>query len=330
MVGSAAPPRIALRRAPEHYTFSMTASNNRDSGCLHIADTHFHIHTDRPLPPAQANKTYAEFIGENAGKHSSTNFDINVTLSEGQLAQADKHTPIFQTDNGWSLMDTGDEYLFSSLFPSIENKFSWNVFCDKDFSNVRIILPPNSMRHWLNGGSGIPSLQYPLDQILLYHHMASRSGLLIHTAGIKIHSQGWLFSGPSGAGKSTISGMLLNNKDAHVINDDRMIVRHSENNGWVAHGTPWPGDLGIAENTSTPLHALCFLARGDKLKLTALDPIEALRHLFPVASIPWYLEDLMTQSLELCEKLISDIPVYEICFKPGDSIIDVLGYDKAA
>ena len=66
------------------------------------------------------------------------------------------------------------------------------------------------------------------------------------------------------------------------------------------------------------------------MQLTELDVTTALRRLFPVISIPWYLEELMAQSLDLCEQLVTSIPVYELTFRPGDPVMDVLIYEKAA
>ena len=293
---------------------------------LSIAAACFETSLNTLLPARAIDKVYSQYVDCEIpadDNHSK----IRVSLEEGQLIHETTLTSIFHTDSVWILNEVDNNYLFSPNMPDIPNEYKWNVICNKDFDDIQIVLTPDSVHNQQQNPSGIPVLSYPVDQILLFHHLCSRAGLLIHTAGVKIHDKGWLLSGPSGAGKSTISSLLLNIKDVHVINDDRMVARHSNHSGWIAYGTPWPGDLQIADNTNMPLSALCFLTRGDKMQLSEIGPVEAIRRLFPVTSIPWYLEDLMTQSLEMCEKLVNDIPTYELSFRPGDPVLDVLNHD---
>jgi len=293
---------------------------------LSIADVRFKASFNSALADRDTDKIYSQYVDCEipAIDHQAR---IPVMFEEGKLISETGLKTIFHTDSVWTLSEVDNRYLFSPNMPDIDDKYKWNVICNKGFDDIQIVLTADSIHHRQQSPSAIPVLTYPVDQILLFHYLSSRASLLMHTAGVTIQGKGWLLSGPSGAGKSTISSMLLNKAGVHVINDDRMVARPADDGKWLAHGTPWPGDLQIADNTSMPVSALCFLARGSKMQLSELDPVEALRRLFPVTSIPWYLEDLMTQSLDSCEKLVQDIPTYELSFRPGDPVLEVLDHD---
>jgi len=108
-----------------------------------------------------------------------------------------------------------------------------------------------------------------------------------------------------------------------MLSDDRMIVRKIDGN-FKAYGTPWPGDAGIAVNKSVPLRAMLFLHRGKQNEIRELTPQQALEQLLPVASIPWYDRDVLPDILDFCDDLITNVPSYELHFRPEPGVVDLL------
>ena len=288
---------------------------------LAIAHLRFNIAFTHFLPSITGNRIYQPYLG-NHHPDGAHDFHINILIQEGHHQRFDHTESLFITENAWSIDKAGDQFIITS---SEFSPYRWQAVCDSSFSNIQINVKPGSIAERLRVVTDLlPVLHYPLDQILFLHALASRQGLLLHSAGVQINHKGCLFCGVSGAGKSTISGLLLDKENIHIINDDRMVAHTDKAQQWIISGTPWPGDLQIAENTSLPLSALCFLKQDDKLQLTPLDRFEALQRLFQVASIPWYLEDLMKMSTDLCERLVSEIPVYELSFRQNDPVHELL------
>ena len=102
------------------------------------------------------------------------------------------------------------------------------------------------------------------------------------------------------------------------LSDDRIVVRKI-GDGVKAFGTPWPGEGGIAVNSSTDLAAMLFIIHGSDNRMRALEPGAALERLFQVASIPWYNAGMRDPLLGLCEQLVKQVPCYEFAFRPDAS-----------
>jgi len=221
------------------------------------------------------------------------------------------------------LLKSETEYfLVGSAFE--QARVNWIACSDLDFRTIHV---------WRNGRlmSGRsrcmeayvePELRTITRLVLMYDMLRDRSGLLLHTAALHIGGRIWLFSGCSGAGKSTFSRLWLDRTDAHVVNDDRMIVRQNEQgSGFTAYGTPWPGELGIALNESASLGGICFLHKSDQTEIRPITPRQALPQLLPLASIPWYEQELIPPALDFCDRLLAGVPLYELHFRPDHSAI---------
>lgn len=167
-------------------------------------------------------------------------------------------------------------------------------------------------------------VRYPLDQILLMNHLAQGSGLIVHSAGLALEGMGMVFAGVSGAGKSTLTGIFAREApEAELLSDDRIIVRQIDGR-WHAYGTPWPGEAGVASNSRAGLGALFFLAKGPAHRLEPLSPAQALKRLLPVVSCPWYDSERLTGVLDTCERLVGQVPCFELRFKPGPGVVALL------
>jgi|GEM_PF-386426 len=166
-------------------------------------------------------------------------------------------------------------------------------------------------------------LSYPLDQILLMNFLAYRKGAVIHGAGWCRDSTGLVFAGVSGAGKTTISNLIHETGNGVFLSDDRIALRDIGGR-FSMYGTPWPGEGGFAENRAALLSSVLFLKKGRANRIRPLKPAEAMQHLFPVMSIPWYDRIETLQILDFCASLIEAIPMYELTFRPDKSVVDCI------
>ena len=140
---------------------------------------------------------------------------------------------------------------------------------------------------------------------------------------MSINGRGYIFPGKSGAGKSTLSRLFLGRDTAEMLSDDRIIIRKIDGK-FKAFGTPWAGDAGIAENKSFPLYGIFFIHHAEANMIKEIKPKEAMEKLMPVTSIPWFDRDVMPQILNFCEELVSNIPAYQLYFKPDTEVADFL------
>lgn len=200
---------------------------------------------------------------------------------------------------------------------------SWVAFIDGDTVQICAKLPtrttPEAMRielsrdglegRYLHDDSWPYVFQYPFDQLLVVHALRIAGGALIHGASIVGRDGAVLVAGPSGAGKTTMAcaaGAL----GARVLSDERTIVRPVAGGGWVAGGTPWPGEGGFAENRSVALRALILLEQSDRDELVPLSPARALALLYRCHFLPLWDERACERTVDNLEQLVRTLPAY--------------------
>jgi len=247
--------------------------------------------------------------------------DMAVRLETDNMPVTKGMETIFDSGS-WSMLLDGEDRLISLKPPGFKNPV-WMARMGKDYKDVRVycgdkLIEGNEKKQKISS-----PVCYPLDQILVMYFLSMRNGVLIHSAGVEMKGKGLIFPGKSGAGKSTLCSKISGRPEIKPLSDDRMIVKKEEGR-FVAYGTPWPGEAGIAENRKTPLNGLMFLKQGKENRVKKIGKLEALEKLIPVASIPWYDRPAMEEVLDLCEKLTADIPTYELEFKPEVSVADVI------
>jgi hypothetical protein len=246
-------------------------------------------------------------------------YDIQITLTKDSLPDTRTAKKVFDSGESWSLLSSKDDYFLIFKPPVFDEPYliarmDWNI------SKAVIYCSRHLISEKEGGYAFINPVQYPLDQIMLMHYLARRDGIIIHAAGLEIAGKAYIFPGKSGAGKSTLSRQFAGKEGFHLLSDDRIIVRKTDNL-LTAYGTPWPGDEGIASNMNFPLSGIFFISHGNANRIEPIGPQKALEKLLPVTSIPWYEEGLITNMLSLCEDL-TNIPAYELYFKPETRTAD--------
>ena len=292
-----------------------------ESVSINIADIHFKTLCNFPLSETQVSPHYEPFLKTTPLYTDSICINVNISLAD--LSSLNETDIIYSASDLWSISRTNNQYLISTRGKWKSEPVGWDAFCDHDFQSIQIYIQDNTHNIWFAEASGIPALQHPLDQVLIMHLLSLRTGLLVHAAGAIIDNHGWLFPGYSGAGKSTLSTNTFSHENIQGISDEKIVVRfqHDEFN---IYGTPWPSDAQIYANLKSRLSAICFITHDRNLRLQDLTANEALKMLLPTASIPWYLKDLVDTSLSVCERLVTEIPCYELSFHPEHDIANLL------
>jgi hypothetical protein len=287
---------------------------------LSIAGVQFSVRSVLPLR-SPVDDCYRPFLIVD-GAASST---IDVTVTEGAFASTPSNM-LFDSDGSWSIESWGEGGYQLNLGKLSDGGAAATARADAETRcvemGVNVALYPAG-----DASDGVTSpLQYPLDELLLMNHLATRGGVIVHAAGAVVNGEALVFPGVSEAGKSTISKLFGDAGLGHVLlSDDRVVVRYAANGtSFESWGTPWPGDARAARNASAPLKALLFLVQADTDRVVRLTSGEAMRRLMPVAGCPWYDGMRATLILDTCGRLVESVPCYDLYFRRGPAVIELL------
>ncbi len=175
-------------------------------------------------------------------------------------------------------------------------------------------------------------IEYPLsycESICIYRAISRQlihyDAFLMHGACIEMENKVYVFCAKSGTGKSThlMYWKRVYGDAAHIINGDKPIIRFIDN-AFHVYGTPWCGKEGWNINTSAPLHALCFLKRGENC-IERISNDEAVKLLMHQVIIPKTQIEII-QYLDLIDRLLTKIPSYKLCCCMNDAAA-VIAYE---
>jgi hypothetical protein len=211
----------------------------------------------------------------------------------------------------------------------------WNrIFVDRDgrtlvrFAPIAAHLPEQllvserdghryELRHRAPPSMPIPQMARDLP-LLTLALPARRRGALVHACGFLADGLGGvLCPGVSGAGKSTLARLLVEARaPVTVLSDDRVVLGVAECDTLALWGTPWPGDALASSEQDGPLRAIVFVARGARCALRRVAPVDGAHRLFGVLGIPLWDRALVETALELVDRLMRDVPVFEAAYPP--------------
>ena len=284
---------------------------------LEIAGVTLSLNSDRLILSHEPDPGYQGFL-----KKTNSPPDIRVRFDRSILPDTDHLPKIFDSGQSWSMFKNGTWYLVVLSPPALNTAPVWIARFDRSFKDVIVYLGERMVHETPEGVRVLNPVRYPMDQILLMYFLADRRGVLAHAAGVAFDGKGYIFPGRSGAGKSTLSRQFSCDHDLEILSDDRMVIREIGDT-LRAYGTPWPGEAGIAINRGVPLSGIFFIRHGSQNGIRKMERKEALESLFPVVSVPWYDEPVMTEILDFCADLLGRVSAYELHFKPDVEVVDV-------
>jgi hypothetical protein len=146
---------------------------------------------------------------------------------------------------------------------------------------------------------------------------ASYDALLIHSAGVIYHDDGFIFTGPSGSGKSTIAAL---SKNHHVINDEICLLEFNNGNVML-QGTPYNGTFKDKKSGSAPLKAIFIIKHGSSHSISEIDksksvPMLAKEIVPPVPLQEEFKSIIFIRMLDMANLISRSVPVYMLEFLP--------------
>lgn len=152
-----------------------------------------------------------------------------------------------------------------------------------------------------------------------YGNLVRHGGIMLHASAVEWEGKAYLFSGPSTVGKSTHTRLWqsLYGEKAQVFNDDKPALRYLDGT-WFAYGTPWCGKDGINQNKKVPLAGICFLKHGKENRIRRLSANEAITRIMTQTMRLFLRAENAQYMLSHLDKLISQIPIYELENLPNE------------
>jgi hypothetical protein len=251
----------------------------------------------------------------NPGKE---NGGIKFHVHHGPLPDMGSQEIIFDSGQTWALFRSDNKYVLQNnplgpdsspdIFIVLDsNLTSGDIFLDYDPSHKTDLSDP---------------LGWPLNQILMIFLLSFGRGILFHACGIDDGGDGVLVMGNSGHGKSTMGKLWMENQ-CDILNDDRIVVRERGDQFWM-YGTPWHGDLAEWSLKALPIRKIFFLNPGGKNSAVPKNGAEAVSMLIARSFPPFWDQDSMTYTMDLCHRLVENIPCHELNFEPDGRIVDFI------
>lgn len=248
--------------------------------------------------------------------------DVRLRFFSGPLPAVDwrRAVPMFQTPGLWSAFLLDERVLIRIALPKSGGPPFRLAVLDPDFRRGEIFTDPDAEPHTPPFMLANP-LAYPLGELIMIGLLARGLGLLVHAAGVDDHGEGLLFTGHSGHGKTTMSRLW--ERDAALLNDDRIVVREREGRFWM-YGTPWHGEHTAVRPDGVPISRILILEHGPGNRLRPCDPATAAPEILARSFPPFGDAAGMAFSLELCARLAAAVPVQHLAFVPDAAVLEAV------
>ncbi len=251
--------------------------------------------------------------------------DIQIQVSWTKKLEIPSGEPLFNSGGLWSLFNESGGYRFYFSTPYLGASPYKAAWFDPDFQRGELVL----FRPYFDLRKPIYPLEYPLDELLMIHRLACGEGVEMHAVGIVDDAgQGHLFLGHSGAGKSTTARLWKAESNAHILSDDRIILRLRGGRIWM-YGTPWHGDAGIASPDAAPLSRIYLLEHSSKTELVSLAPGRAAAELFTRCFVPHHSQKGLQFTLRFLDRVTREIPCSIFRFVPDKSAVEAICRESA-
>jgi hypothetical protein len=241
--------------------------------------------------------------------------DVHAVVRSASRLEPVEGRLLFHSSLHWRALETTDSIVFDVFHPP-----TGEVYCrmsvDPQFCLAEVVFAEDT---WLALGAHERDwhIPHPLDQLLLVPGLALRGACLFHACGASIDGRAAVFAGHSGDGKTTLAG-LLSSEGTPLLSDERIAVRKTER-GFVAFGTPWPGEGNVVSAASYPLGGIFILRKGPRHKIVTGSRNSLAAELLARSIVPYYLPKELSTILQLIGEIAEAVPIQELEFslEPG-------------
>jgi hypothetical protein len=232
--------------------------------------------------------------------------------------------PLFDSGSLWKLYSAAPGFICDFVTPSLGQQPYKRLSIDRSFSRGRLLLN----REYFRELKETPTLEYPLDELLITNWLTAHRGVELHGCGVLDGAESLLFLGHSGAGKSTTARLWRSQRDAHVLSDDRIIVRR-ESDEWLMYGTPWHGEAGFASPRKARIDRIFILEHGKDNVITSLTRSRAVAALFARCFPPFHSSAPIEAIVSYLRDLAQVVPCFSFHFQPDSTAVSaILSFDN--
>ena len=278
-----------------------------------IADISFGMRTNDGVQ-MELDPSLSEFAVQRA------DCDVNIEVSLVDSLRVPSQERLFDSGGLWSLFAEDGGYRLDFVRTFRRETPYKSAWFDAEFRNGELSLS----RKFFSTTKAMYPLEYPLDEVLMIHHLACGKGLEVHALGVVDEAgRGHLFLGHSGAGKSTSARLWQRQKGIRILSDDRIILRPRDGKIWM-HGTPWHGDAGIASPGSAELTHIYVLEQWPSNELVPMSRTLATAEIFARSFVPRHCPQALDHALGFIEQLSQKLPCYTFRFLPQQSAVEAI------
>lgn len=300
------------------------------SHSLHLSIGGISIQIESPCPPETLKP---DFFGKNISRFLSPpppkepEIHLQVQLSEPPFALSSEPI-LFQSrrkmvseaglprENGvtWKLAGADAHYLLKG---EIWAGGFLAAKLTQDFREGTVFLRDSTWQ--------ISDLTHDFLQVLLIHYLArTEKGVLLHATGLQDEEEGLLFYGRTQSGKSTLARLWARHSQAHLFNDDRILLR-KEGSRFLIYATPWNGDFKEypeGKNGSAELTRAFFL-QGHSLanQFRPLSTRQQFESLFPQCFLPFWSRAAVDFVSRFLVDLSASVPIEGLEFADTPEVI---------
>ncbi|MBI3475017.1 MAG: hypothetical protein HY010_04745 [Acidobacteria bacterium] len=247
--------------------------------------------------------------------------DIDLQVEWSSTIEPASGRELFHSGCLWSVYEFGDGFLFDFITERLGPRPYKRLLVDRNFQTARVILN----QECLTSEDASRALEYPLDELLVTHHLSLGRGVELHGCGlVRGNGESFLFVGHSGAGKSTTACLWTQHGPTEVLSDDRIIVRRGPTGNFMMHGTPWHGEAEFASPSRAPLRRIFLLEHGRENRIERLSASTAVGELLARSFTPFYQSRFVDPVLALLEELVDTLPCYRFQFVPQPSAVETI------
>jgi hypothetical protein len=325
---------VGLLVAPATLPAASTSEANLVGDNAKVSRPHFSI------PPGQsrsfavaAHRIRLRFEpGSSRGLHLPESFqpfavsdevnDMEIRVASEATLGAARGAKIFDSRLHWRVLRAGESTIFEFFHPPTALLYC-RTTVRRDFSEAEVLFSESAWCKLTSADAGPRDweIPYPLDQLLLVPALALRGAVLLHACGAVVSNRGLVFAGHSGDGKTTLAGLLAA-EGIPLLSDERIAIRKTDD-GFVAFGTPWPGEGNVVSNAAHPLAGMFVLRKAPRHALGCTSPSLAA-DLLARAIVPYYLPDTAARILEIFSDLAADVPFRELHFARSAGLASLL------
>lgn len=186
---------------------------------------------------------------------------------------------------------------------------------DFDKANITINIPEEDFKFFKEDAPYLSDedIEYIYTGAAFYEALLHFKGFMLHSSGVVVENNAYLFSADPGTGKSTHTDLWVKyfgEDKAKIINDDKPAIRMLDNKLWV-YGTPWSGKTDQNINMKVPLGAIVFLERSEENWVNKIEPKEAIPLILQQTIRPRETE-VMIKLLDMLDVVLTRTNLYRL------------------